>query len=98
MAKGVEDTAFYCFNRFVAIKEVGGNPGCFGASVEDFHRDCRRRQDRWPGGMLATSTHDTKRSEDARALEPAFGNPGSLAPDRVPLVGHERAPSLQRPP
>jgi (1->4)-alpha-D-glucan 1-alpha-D-glucosylmutase len=67
MAKGVEDTSFYCFNRFVALNEVGGDPGQFGISAEQFHQagvdaaQCR------PDAMLASSTHDTKRSEDVRA-------------------------------
>ena len=67
MAKGVEDTAFYCFNRLVSLNEVGGDPGRFGVSVEEFHRACAETQARWPQTMLATSTHDTKRSEDVRA-------------------------------
>lgn len=66
-AKGVEDTAFYCFNRFVALNEVGGNPEHFGTSVNEFHQFCRCQQAHWPASMLATSTHDTKRSEDVRA-------------------------------
>ncbi len=66
-AKGVEDCAFYCYNRFVALNEVGGNPGAFGVSVEEFHQECRRWQSRWPATMLASSTHDTKRGEDVRA-------------------------------
>lgn len=67
MAKGVEDTAFYCHGRFVALNEVGGDPSRFGLSVADFHRACRHAQIEWPAAMLATSTHDTKRSEDVRA-------------------------------
>ncbi|HKI70380.1 MAG TPA: malto-oligosyltrehalose synthase, partial [Verrucomicrobiae bacterium] len=67
MAKGVEDTTFYCFNRFVAFNEVGGDPGHFGLSVEQFHGNCRNFQKHWPNTMLGTSTHDTKRSEDVRA-------------------------------
>jgi (1->4)-alpha-D-glucan 1-alpha-D-glucosylmutase len=67
MAKGVEDTAFYCFNRLVALNEVGGDPGRFGVSVEEFHRESAEAQARWPRTMLATSTHDTKRGEDVRA-------------------------------
>jgi (1->4)-alpha-D-glucan 1-alpha-D-glucosylmutase len=67
MAKGVEDTAFYGFNRLVALNEVGGDPGRFGVSVEQFHRECAEAQARWPRTMLATSTHDTKRGEDVRA-------------------------------
>ncbi|HEX9944490.1 MAG TPA: malto-oligosyltrehalose synthase [Thermoanaerobaculia bacterium] len=67
MAKGVEDTAFYNFHRLVSLNEVGGSPGAFGVSVEEFHRACADNQRRWPRAMLATSTHDTKRSEDVRA-------------------------------
>lgn len=67
MAKGAEDTAFYCFNRFVALNEVGGDPARFGISAEAFHRACADAQRRAPRGLLATSTHDTKRSEDVRA-------------------------------
>ena len=67
MAKGVEDTAFYCFNRLVALNEVGGDPGRFGFSPDDFHKACAETQVEWPRSMLASSTHDTKRSEDMRA-------------------------------
>jgi (1->4)-alpha-D-glucan 1-alpha-D-glucosylmutase len=67
MAKAVEDTAFYCFNRFVCLNEVGGDPGRFGTPVEQFLNRCSERQRRWPLTLLATSTHDTKRSEDVRA-------------------------------
>jgi (1->4)-alpha-D-glucan 1-alpha-D-glucosylmutase len=67
MAKGAEDTAFYCYNRLVSLNEVGGDPGQFGIDGETFHDACRRRQARWPNSMLATSTHDTKRSEDVRS-------------------------------
>ena len=67
MAKGAEDTAFYCYNRLVSLNEVGGDPGQFGIDPESFHDACRRQQVRWPNSMLATSTHDTKRSEDVRA-------------------------------
>src|SRR2546429_1409693 len=67
MAKGVEDTAFYIYNRLAALNEVGGEPQLFGLSVETFHeRNLRRRHD-WPASLLATSTHDSKRSEDVRA-------------------------------
>jgi (1->4)-alpha-D-glucan 1-alpha-D-glucosylmutase len=67
MAKGVEDTAFYTYNRLVCLNEVGGSPGRFGVSVEEFHRANQVRAADWPDTMLATSTHDTKRSEDVRA-------------------------------
>ena len=67
MAKGVEDTIFYVYNRLVSLNEVGGEPDRFGRSVAEFHRDNLARSERWPHAMLATSTHDTKRSEDVRA-------------------------------
>lgn len=67
MAKGAEDTAFYCYNRLISLNEVGGDPGRFGMSTEEFHQVCREMQHDWPTTMLATSTHDSKRSEDVRA-------------------------------
>ena len=67
MAKGVEDTAFYRYNRLVSLNEVGGEPTRFGSSVSAFHRACQDTAKRWPHAMLATSTHDTKRGEDVRA-------------------------------
>ena len=67
MAKGVEDTAFYRFNRLVGLNEVGGNPGRFGSSLEKFHETCCFTQQHWPLTMTSTSTHDTKHSEDVRA-------------------------------
>ena len=67
MAKGVEDTVFYCLNRFASINEVGGNPEKFGVSVEEFHKFCGELKTRWPNSMLCSSTHDTKKSEDVRA-------------------------------
>jgi len=66
-AKGIEDTAFYCFNRFAALNEVGGDPSRFGISVSAFHEAMLEAYSRHPSAMLATSTHDTKRSEDVRA-------------------------------
>jgi (1->4)-alpha-D-glucan 1-alpha-D-glucosylmutase len=67
MAKGVEDTAFYRYNRLVALNEVGGDPGRFALTVDDFHRASLRRAARFPQELLATTTHDTKRSGDVRA-------------------------------
>ena len=67
MAKGVEDTAFYRFNRFVALNEVGGAPERFGLAVAAFHKANAARAQNWPHAMLATATHDTKRGEDNRA-------------------------------
>lgn len=67
MAKGVEDTAFYIYNRLISLNEVGGDPQKFGVSVAEFHSAMTRRQKETPGGLSATATHDTKRGEDARA-------------------------------
>jgi (1->4)-alpha-D-glucan 1-alpha-D-glucosylmutase len=67
MAKGVEDTAFYRYTRFVAFNEVGGDPGRFGGTLDEFHRAQWQRQERMPRGMTTLSTHDTKRGEDVRA-------------------------------
>ncbi len=66
MAKGVEDTTFYRYHRLSALNEVGGDPGRFGSSVADFHAAMAAAQRAWPATMLASSTHDTKRSEDVR--------------------------------
>ena len=66
-AKGVEDTAFYQYHRLVALNEVGGDPADFGATVETFHRQNAARLADFPHSLLATSTHDTKRSEEVRA-------------------------------
>ncbi len=67
MAKSLEDTAFYLYNRLVSLNEVGGNPEQFGASVSVFHEQNLARRRNWPHALLGTSTHDTKRSEDVRA-------------------------------
>ena len=66
-AKAVEDTAFYRYHRLIALNEVGNNPGIFGVSIETFHEANLERLRSWPLSMLCTSTHDTKRGEDARA-------------------------------
>src|SRR6059036_1674635 len=67
MAKGLEDTVFYIYNRLAALNEVGGGPQQFGLTAEAFHERNIDRQRNWPATLLATSTHDTKRSEDVRA-------------------------------
>lgn len=67
MAKGGEDTAFYCYNRFVALNEVGGDPANFGVSIKNFHQSLIAASKLWPHSMLTTSSHDTKRGEDVRA-------------------------------
>ena len=67
MAKGLEDTAFYRFNRLISLNEVGGEPGKFGTSPEEFHEANGVMAKLWPHTLLATATHDTKRGEDLRA-------------------------------
>ncbi|GHF40996.1 malto-oligosyltrehalose synthase [Kitasatospora xanthocidica] len=66
-AKGVEDTAFYRWNALPGLNEVGGEPSRPGLSPAEFHDWCRRQERDWPHGMTVLSTHDTKRSADARA-------------------------------
>ena len=67
MAKGVEDTAFYRWLRLTALNEVGGNPDRFSLTVDELHRANLEREARFPEHLLATQTHDTKRSGDVRA-------------------------------
>jgi len=67
MAKGLEDTAFYRYNRLVSLNDVGSDLHRFGTTTAEFHLANQDRQRDWPNTMLATSTHDSKRSEDVRA-------------------------------
>jgi (1->4)-alpha-D-glucan 1-alpha-D-glucosylmutase len=67
MAKGLEDTLLYVYNRFVSLNEVGGDPATFGLSLDRFHGFNQRRARHWPHALNATSTHDSKRGEDVRA-------------------------------
>ncbi|MBZ4421123.1 malto-oligosyltrehalose synthase [Myxococcus sp. RHSTA-1-4] len=67
MAKGLEDTVFYVYNRLVSLNEVGGEPERFGVRATTFHLRNQERAERWPASLLTSSTHDTKRSEDVRA-------------------------------
>jgi (1->4)-alpha-D-glucan 1-alpha-D-glucosylmutase len=67
MAKGVEDTAFYCFNRMIGLNEVGAAPNSNGITIDQFHDYCAKMQAQHPLTMTALSTHDTKRSDDVRA-------------------------------
>jgi len=66
-AKGLEDTAFYRYNVLLSLNEVGGDPRYFGSGPGPFHQANQRRREEWRYSMLGTSTHDTKRGEDARA-------------------------------
>lgn len=67
MAKGIEDTFFYRYNRMISLNEVGSNPNKFGISIEEFHQQNLCRIEITPNSMLSSSTHDTKRSEDVRS-------------------------------
>lgn len=67
MAKGFEDTALYVYSRLISLNEVGGDPARFGRTPNEVHHFLRARGERFPGGLLPLSTHDTKRSEDVRA-------------------------------
>lgn len=67
MAKGVEDTALYVYNRLLSLNEVGGDPSHFGITVQEFHEFNQQQQATWIHSMNATATHDTKRGEDVRA-------------------------------
>jgi (1->4)-alpha-D-glucan 1-alpha-D-glucosylmutase len=66
-AKGIEDTAFYRYFPLASLNEVGGDPIRSVTTIDEFHRDNLARQAAWPRSLICTSTHDTKRSEDARA-------------------------------
>jgi (1->4)-alpha-D-glucan 1-alpha-D-glucosylmutase len=67
MAKGIEDTLLYIYNRLLSLNEVGGNPSHFGISLAQFHEFNQHKVEQWPHSMNATATHDTKRGEDMRA-------------------------------
>jgi (1->4)-alpha-D-glucan 1-alpha-D-glucosylmutase len=83
MAKGLEDTALYRFNRMIALNEVGSEPGRFAVTVAEFHAANAARLASTPGSMLATSTHDTKRGEDARARILVLGGHAPLWAENV---------------
>ena len=98
MAKGVEDTMFYCFDRLVSCNEVGSQASLIGISADKFHEFCHYLSDRWPNNMLATSTHDNKRSEDVRTRISIL----SEIPERWSEALHQwsqlNAPCLAEPP
>jgi (1->4)-alpha-D-glucan 1-alpha-D-glucosylmutase len=104
MAKSLEDTTFYRYHRLLAFNEVGGDPAAKALAVEAFHDDMKLRAREWPHGMTATSTHDTKRGEDARARLIALAEiPGEwtsavarwkvLNAPHLVIAGDMRAPS-----
>ena len=84
MAKGIEDTAFYRYLRLTALNEVGGDPGRFSLPVAGFHQANLARAERFPQHMLASQTHDTKRSGDVRAR---LGAISEFADEWTRLVG-----------
>jgi (1->4)-alpha-D-glucan 1-alpha-D-glucosylmutase len=105
MAKAVEDTTFYQYNRLVSLNEVGSDPHRFGVSLAAFHQENQERAKRWPHTMLAGSTHDSKHSEDVRARISALSEmPGEwskalsrwsrLTRSKRRKLGTERIPSL----
>lgn len=104
MAKGVEDTAFFIYNRLVSLNEVGDDPNRFGQTLAFFHAADQTRAAKWPHAMLNTSTHDSKRSEDVRArinvlseLSAEWGQVvqrwHTMNQGKKTLVGQEWAPS-----
>src|SRR3569833_2187796 len=74
MAKGLEDTALYRFNRLIALSDVGEKPDRFGSDIEAFHDWARARADNLPHGLLGSTTHDSKRGEDARSRIAVLGS------------------------
>jgi (1->4)-alpha-D-glucan 1-alpha-D-glucosylmutase len=93
MAKGVEDTAFYRWFRLTALNEVGGNPGRFSLPVAEFHRANVARAARFPRHLLATTTHDTKRSGDVRARLAAL----AAMPEDWAALARSRVPAFDDP-
>ena len=104
MAKGLEDTAFYRYNRLVSLNDVGSDLHRFGITTTEFHAANQERLRSWPHTMLATSTHDSKRSEDVRARLNVLSEISALWGIRVRewrrfnrshkrLVNHKPAPS-----
>jgi (1->4)-alpha-D-glucan 1-alpha-D-glucosylmutase len=83
MAKGVEDTTFYVYNRLVSLNEVGGEPDRFGIHPDEFHAFNLERAERWPHALSTSSTHDTKRSEDVRARIDVLSEIPELWSERV---------------
>ncbi|HEU0079063.1 MAG TPA: malto-oligosyltrehalose synthase, partial [Longimicrobiaceae bacterium] len=96
MAKGVEDTTFYVFNRLVSLNEVGGEPDRFGISPEEFHAFSLERAERWPHALSSSSTHDTKRSEDVRARINVLSEIPDLWAERVEAWRGFNAAKLRR--
>ncbi|HTO27178.1 MAG TPA: malto-oligosyltrehalose synthase [Devosia sp.] len=95
MAKGLEDTALYRYNRLVALNEVGAHPDRFSVSIAAFHDSNRRRLGAHPHCMIATSTHDTKRGEDTRAMIGAIADAPRAWHDAVQQWRSDLAPDSE---
>ena len=96
-AKGIEDTALYRHHRLISVNDVGGEPDDFGISVAAFHAASRDRAQHWPHTMLATSTHDAKRSRGrARAHRRDQRDAGGLAADGAALEPAQPQPQAHR--
>ena len=92
VAKGLEDTALYVYHPLLSLNEVGGNPcPSHAASLEDFYAFLENRRQNWPGSLDATSTHDTKRSEDVRARLNALSEMPSEWKDHLDLWAKQNA-------
>jgi (1->4)-alpha-D-glucan 1-alpha-D-glucosylmutase len=92
IAKGVEDTAFYRYNRLLCLNEVGGSPARWSLSVDDFHAHNLERARRFPDHLLTTQTHDTKRSGDVRARIASLSRLAGEWSDLVPQLRSLNAP------
>jgi (1->4)-alpha-D-glucan 1-alpha-D-glucosylmutase len=86
MAKAVEDNAFYRTSRLTSLAEVGGDPSEWSLTVEEFHAVMAERQRSWPHALTATTTHDTKRSEDTRARIAVLAEVPDLWADTLDLL------------
>ena len=96
MAKGVEDTAFYRFPRLGTLTEVGADPGRFAVGLDEFHARAGERERDFPRSLTALTTHDTKRSEDARARISVISELAEEWAELVPAL-LERAPLADGP-
>ncbi|MDB5538496.1 MAG: maltooligosyl trehalose synthase [Devosia sp.] len=99
MAKGLEDTALYRFNRLIAVSDVGSKPGRLSQGVPSFHEFNTARQAALPAGMLGTSSHDSKRGEDVRARVAAISGLaeawGSKVAEWRASLGQGGAPEIE---
>jgi (1->4)-alpha-D-glucan 1-alpha-D-glucosylmutase len=97
MAKGIEDTLLYSYNRLLSLNEVGGNPSHFGISLPQFHQFNQHKVRYWPHSMNATATHDTKRGEDVRARLNVLSELPAAWSDRVKTwadINADRKPKI----